>query len=121
MKKLMFLATALAFFAVAAYAGQAGSSSQPSDQTSTKSSSTTKSRVQSIAGKISDDGKTFTADKDGKQWTIKNPDEVKGHEGHHVRLRAHVDKNTNELDVTKVTMLGAKAGKKSKAASSNPS
>lgn len=120
MKKVMLSAAALAFFAVAAYAGQAGSS-QPSDQTSTKSSSTTKSRMQSIAGKISDDGKTFTADKDGKQWTIKNPDEVKGHEGHHVRLRAHVDNNMNELDVTKVTMLGAKAGKKSKAASSNPS
>lgn len=121
MKRRMLLATVLSFFAVAAYAGQAGSSSQASDQTTTKSSSTSKSRVQSIAGKISDDGKTFTADKDGKQWTIKNPDEVKGHEGHHVKLQAHVDKGTNELDVTKVTMLGAKAGKKSKATSSHPS
>lgn len=120
MKKLLLLAAVLAFFVVAAYAGQAASSSQPSDQTSAKSS-TANPPLRTIAGKISDDGKTFTADKDGKQWTIKNPDEVKGHEGHHVKLQAHVNKDTSELDVTKVTMLGAKAGKKSKAASSKPS
>ena len=35
-----------------------------------------------VMGKISDDGKTFVSDKDGKTWTIKNPEAVKGHEGH---------------------------------------
>jgi hypothetical protein len=121
MKKLMLLIPALLFFVVAGYAAQTDSSSQSSDQKSTSAKSSTANPLRSIAGKISDDGKTFTADKDGKQWTIKNPDEVKGHEGHHVRVRAHVNKDTNELDVTKVTMLGAKGGKKSKAASSSPS
>ena len=118
MKRLMFLIPALLFFAVAAYGGQAGSS-QPSDQTSAKSKANPPLRT--IAGKISEDGKTFTADKDGKQWTLKNPEDVKGHEGHHVKLQAHVYKDTSELHVMKVTMIGAKAGKKSKAASSSPS
>src|ERR1035437_9184815 len=44
----------------------------------------TSAKAASITGKISDDGKTFVSDKDGKSWTINNPDAVKGHEGHHV-------------------------------------
>ena len=39
---------------------------------------------------------------------------------HHVKLQAHVYKDTNELHVMKVTMMNQKAGKKAKAAS-NPS
>ena len=123
MKKLMLLVTISAFFFVAAASmGQAASSSQSSDQTSAKSS-TTKAPLRTIAGKISDDGKTFTADKDGKQWTLQNPDDVKGHEGHHVKLQAHVYKDKSELHVMKVTMLGTKAGKTGKKSkgSSSPS
>jgi len=76
--------------------------------------------LRTIAGKISDDGKSFTADKDGKQWTLKNPEDVKGHEGHHVKVQAHVYTETNELHVVNVTMINQKAGKKTKA-SSKPS
>ena len=47
-------------------------------------------KASSLTGKISDDGKTFVSDKDGKSWTISNPEAVKGHEGHHVTLKAHV-------------------------------
>jgi hypothetical protein len=39
-------------------------------------------KAANVAGKISDDGKTFVSDKDGKSWTISNPEAVKGHEGH---------------------------------------
>ena len=73
-----------------------------------------------LYSRLSDDGKSFTPDKGGKQWTLKNPEDVKGHEGHHVKLAAHVYKDTNELHVMKVTMMNQKAGKKHKA-SSNPS
>ena len=119
MKKITFVLAILAFFVVAAYPNQSSSNAQSTDQQSA-SSSTAKPPLRTIAGKISDDGKTFTADKDGKQWTLKNPEDVKGHEGHHVKLRAHVYKDTNELHVMKVTMINQKAGKKAKAAS-NPS
>ena len=119
MKKVTFVLAVLAFFVVAAYAGQSSSSAQSTDQKAVKTSAANPP-LRTIAGKISDDGKTFTADKGGKEWTLKNPDDVKGHEGHHVKLQAHVYKDTNELHVMKVTMMNQKAGKKAKAAS-NPS
>jgi hypothetical protein len=57
-----------------------------------------------IVGKISDDGKSFTADKDGKSWTIDNPDAVKGHEGHHVVLRADVNADAGSVHVNSLKM-----------------
>jgi hypothetical protein len=119
MKKVTFVVAILAFFAIAVYAGQTDTAAQSSGQKSA-ASSTANPPLRTIAGKISEDGKSFTADKDGKQWTLKNPEDVKGHEGHHVKLQAHVYKDTKELHVMKVTMLGQKASKKSKA-SSKPS
>jgi len=118
MKKVTFVLAILAFFALVSYASQS-SNPQSTDQQSA-SSSTAKPPLRTIAGKISEDGKTFTADKGGKQWTLKNPEDVKGHEGHHVKLQAHVYKDTNELHVMKVTMMNQKSGKKARAAS-NPS
>ena len=46
----------------------------------------------------------FVSDKDGKSWTINNPDAVKGHEGHHVTLQAHVDADKNEVHVVSLKM-----------------
>ena len=57
-----------------------------------------------ITGKISDDGKTFVSDKDSKSWTISNPEAVKGHEGHHVTLTAHVYADKNEVHVMSLKM-----------------
>ncbi len=59
-----------------------------------------------ITGKISDDGKTFVSDKDGKSWTINNPDAVKGHEGHHVVLKAKVSADATSVDVQSLKMAG---------------
>ena len=70
-------------------------------------------KAQNIKGKISDDGKSFTADKDGKSWNIVNPDAVKGHEGHHVVLNAHVYADKGEVHVMSVKMMADK-GKKDK-------
>jgi pentapeptide MXKDX repeat protein len=58
----------------------------------------------SVGGKISDDGKTVVSDKDGKSWTISNPEAVKGHEGHHVTLKAHVYADKNEVHVMSLKM-----------------
>ncbi len=62
-------------------------------------------KATSITGKISEDGKTFVSDKDGKSYTISNPDAVKGHEGHHVVLKAHVSSEGNEVDVVSLKMM----------------
>jgi hypothetical protein len=71
-------------------------------QDSTKSD--TSMKAASVTGKISDDGKTFVDDKDSKSWTISNPDAVKGHEGHHVTLKAHLDTDKNEVHVVSLKM-----------------
>ncbi|HEX7423012.1 MAG TPA: hypothetical protein VF311_03865 [Terriglobales bacterium] len=57
-----------------------------------------------VTGKVSDDGKTFVSDKDSKSWTITNPEAVKGHEGHHVTLTAHVYADKNEVHVMSLKM-----------------
>jgi len=57
-----------------------------------------------VKGKISDDGKMFVSDKDGKSWTIINPEAVKGHEGHHVILNAHVYADKMQVHVMSLKM-----------------
>jgi len=57
-----------------------------------------------VTGKLGADGKTFVSDSDSKSWTVTNPDAVKGHEGHHVVLTAHVDADTNQVDVVSLKM-----------------
>jgi hypothetical protein len=98
MKKLMIISFALALLMSAVAVAQYGTQ-QPDNS---KSSMSTK--AVSITGKISDDGKTFVSDKDGKSWTISNPDAVKGHEGHHVTLQAQVDADQSEVHVVSLKM-----------------
>src|SRR5215470_18038630 len=59
----------------------------------------------SVKGTISDDGKSFVSDSDGKSWTIANPDAVKGHEGHHVELKGSADASAGQIQVSSVKML----------------
>jgi hypothetical protein len=62
------------------------------------------SKTVDVKGKISDDGKMFVSDKDSKNWSISNPDAVKGHEGHHVILTAVVDADKSEVQVMSLKM-----------------
>ncbi len=75
------------------------SASAPLPNTPTPSTKATK-----VTGKLGDDGKTFVSDTDSKSWTVTNPEVVKGHEGHHVVLTAHVDADKNEINVVSVKM-----------------
>jgi hypothetical protein len=97
MKKLMTICFALALltFGVA--------SAQDNMQNDTMKADASKKAVQ-VTGKISDDGTMFVSDKDGKSWTITNPDAVKGHEGHHVTLTAHIYPDKSEVHVVSLKM-----------------
>jgi hypothetical protein len=64
----------------------------------------TSAKAVDVTGKISKDGKMFVSDKDGKSWTITNPDAVKGNEGHHVTLNAHVYADKKEVHVMSLKM-----------------
>ena len=98
MKKLMIISFVLALLMSAVSVAQYGAQ-QPDNSKSAPSM-----KAVSVTGKISEDGKMFVSDKDGKSWTISNPDAVKGHEGHHVTLQAHVDADKNEVHVVSLKM-----------------
>jgi hypothetical protein len=112
MKKLWTLAISalLALPVVALAQDPAQSGSQSNDRMSQgdtmKQSPSAKT---SVKGTVSEDGKTFTSDADGKSWTIANPDAVKGHEGHHVELKGSADASAGQFQVTSVKMLKAGA------------
>jgi hypothetical protein len=57
-----------------------------------------------VVGTIAKDGKTFTSDKDKKSWKLVNPEAVKGHEGHHVKLNAHFYPDKGEAHVMSLSM-----------------
>jgi hypothetical protein len=115
MKKLGVGLFVFALWLSLAAVAQDTGAQQPTDQQGSMSQGQTagkKAHAKShLMGKISDDGKTLT-DKDGKSWTIENPDAVKGHEGHEVSLRGHVDTTNNSINVTSLKMAGEHANKK---------
>jgi len=76
-------------------------------QTKTETTTTTTTKLMTLHGTVSDDGKTFTNDKDQKAWTVRNPEALKGHEGHHVSVKAHVYADKGEIHVVSVRMVKA--------------
>lgn len=107
MKRLGVTLFTLVLSICLAAVAQDASTQQPSGSTT---ASTTKKAAKSehLKGKISDDGKSITTDKDNKTYTIENSDKVKGHEGHDVVLGGHVDATNNSIHVTSVKMASEK-------------
>src|SRR5207245_3036179 len=72
---------------------QAGATSQPT----------------TISGTIKAEGDklTFVSDTDQKAWTVDNPETLKGHEGHHVQVKAHVNADKASIHVAEAKMLNA--------------
>ena len=67
-----------------------------------------KGKAMSLTGWVKDEGgKTvFVNDKDKQSWSIENMDAVKGHEGHHVKVKAKLNESDHSLNVEKLTMMG---------------
>ncbi len=125
MKKLAVLVLALVTLVSLSAMAQYGSSDDSMKKSDTgkkdKMSKSDKKAAASaeakdIVGTIGKDGATFVSDKDKKKtWKIINPEAVKGHEGHHAKVNAHVYPDKGEIHVMSVSMnTGAekKAGKK---------
>jgi hypothetical protein len=66
-----------------------------------------KGKSMSLTGWVKDqDGKTvFINDKDKQAWSISNLDAVKGHEGHHVKVKAKLNEADHSVNVEKLSML----------------
>lgn len=107
MRKMICKLMGMCFLAVSlAAVAQTGDTMKQGDQMkpdNMKADNVSKKAV-SVSGKVSDDGKMFVSDTDNKNWMISNPEAVKGHEGHHVTLKAHLNADKNEIHVTSVKM-----------------
>ncbi len=68
---------------------------QPAQATATAS---VPAKVLVVFGKVSKDGKTLISDIDS-EWSVSNPEMLKGLEGTLVRLRCYVDTEKNKLRV----------------------
>lgn len=72
--------------------------------------------LKTLKGTVKADGDKiqFVADKGGKAWDVVNPEALKGHEGHHVIVKAHVYADKNQIHVMDVKMAKAKGEKAEK-------
>ena len=102
MKKVFVVALALSILTGIAVA-QYGTS------TDTKSASSASAPLKDLKGTVQAEGDkvTFVSDKDNKSWEVVNPEALKGHEGHHVQVSAHVYADKNQIHVMSVKMLPA--------------
>ena len=67
-----------------------------------KAPSTAK-RIVTIAGRASDNGSIILRNSDGKVWSIRNPEMLKGHEGLPVVIQGQLEPNkNNELNILTV-------------------
>jgi hypothetical protein len=100
MKKLLVLALALSVMTISVSA-IAQSMGQDSDKMAPAAP------LKNIKGTIKFDGDkaSFVADKDQKSWDVMNPEALKGHDGHHVELSAHVYADKGAIHVMSVKML----------------
>lgn len=66
-----------------------------------------KGKDMSLTGWVKSEGgkTTFVNDKDKQSWDISNPDAVKGHEGHHVSIKAKLNEADHSLTVDKLKMM----------------
>jgi len=103
MKKVLILALGLCvMFTVAGFA-------QDMSKDSGMAKAAPAAPLKNLKGTIKADGDkvSFVSDKDKKSWDIVNPEAVKGHEGHHVELSAHVYADKDQIHVMSVKMLKA--------------
>lgn len=103
MKKLLVLVLAMSVMALGA-AALAQDMSQGSGQMDKAAPA---APLKNIKGTVKAEGDkvTFVSDKDMKSWDVMNPEALKGHEGHHVQVSAHVYADKNAIHVMSVQML----------------
>ena len=109
MKKLAVFLLAITFaLSVTAFAQQDKSTSQDNNMSQAQADqSAAKAPLMTLKGTVKAEGDkyTFVNDKDGKSWDVMNPEELKGHEGHHVQLSAHVYADKDSIHIMSVKML----------------
>lgn len=108
MKKVLLATVAfVVMLNVTAFAQYSSTEPAQKDQAAQAPLKTIEGIVKLEGGKI-----TFVADKDQKSWVVENPETLKGHEGHHVKVEAHVDADKGSIHIMDVKMLKSSETKK---------
>jgi hypothetical protein len=102
MKKLSLLSV-IAFLTFLPLGVQAQSAASASCHDSEARKSSKKPR--SLSGEVGSDGKTLTADRDRRIWTVSNPEILSGVDARHVRVRAKVDATHGEIHILSVSAI----------------
>lgn len=107
MRKRVLVAFAVILVAaIAATSLEAKQSADPAKHDAASADKMSKKTI-SIAGKVSPDGLTLIADKDGKSYKVINPDFLKENAGDHVRVNVRTSKDMTEIQVTSVMIENA--------------
>lgn len=69
----------------------------------------------SIIGTVSEQGEKLRFVTDQRAWNVGNPETLKGHEGHFVRVNAHVYPDKGSIYITEVKMPTASESRKNDA------
>jgi hypothetical protein len=118
MKRLLTIAFAflvtcsITAFAQTSDAAQSDNNAAKSDKKVAKAENkeakaAAKGKDMSLTGWVKTDGgkTTFVNDKDKQSWDISNPDAVKGHDGHHVTIKAKLNETDHSLTVDSLKMM----------------
>jgi hypothetical protein len=101
MQRLIVLALAVSvLLSVAGLAQDMSQGDAKSDKSAAAPLKDIKGTVKAEGDKIS-----FVSDSDSKVWDVVNPEALKGHEGHHVQVSAHVYADKGQIHVMSVKML----------------
>jgi hypothetical protein len=103
MKKLWILVVALSVM----FAGAGFAQDMSKDSGMAKAAA---APLKNLKGTVKAEGDklTFVSDKDKKSWDVANPEALKGHEGHHVEVSAHVYADKDQIHVMSVKMLNGR-------------
>ena len=66
----------------------------------------------SIMGAVSEPGEELRFVTDQRAWNVDNPETLKGHQGHYVRVNAHVCADKDSVHITEVKMPTASESRK---------
>ena len=66
----------------------------------------------SLMGTVRADGQKLTFVTDQRAWNVDNPETLKGHEGHYVRVNAYVYADQDSIHITEVKMPTATESRK---------
>jgi uncharacterized lipoprotein NlpE involved in copper resistance len=108
------LVAAMLMLSLSAFA-QADKQAKKTEKAQQKEAKTAaKGKTASLTGWIKTEGdKTvFTNDKDKQDWTVKNADAAKAHDGKHVKVTARLNEGDQSIEIQKISDM--REGKQSK-------